>query len=87
LVFLAFKFDGTVLSTLGQFGPLCAAIIVTSVTGSGAGVHKIFRSMFNWRVKARWWAASVLLLAAVFAVAVAVGILMGGVALDLGART
>lgn len=81
------EFEGNVLSTLGQFSPLLAAIIVTSVTESGAGVRNIFRSMFNWRVKARWWAASLLLLAGVFAVAAALSILMGGAAPDPGART
>ena len=82
LGFIDFEFDGIVLSTLGQFGPLLAALIVTSVTLGNLGVRKIFRSMFNWRVKARWWAAAVLLLAGLFAVATALGMLTGGTAPD-----
>ena len=78
LGFFDFEFDGIVLSTLGQFGPLLAALIVTGATMGSAGVRKIFRSMFNWRVKARWWAASLLLLAGLFVVAAALGMLTGG---------
>ena len=78
LGFIDFEFDGIVLSTLGQFGPLLAALIVTGATMGSAGVRKIFRSMFNWRVKARWWAASLLLLAGLFAAAAVLGILTGG---------
>ena len=84
LGFIDFEFDGIVLSTLGQFGPLLAALIVTGATMGSAGVRKIFRSMFNWRVKARWWAAAVLLLAGLFAVAAVLGMLTGGTAPDPG---
>jgi membrane protease YdiL (CAAX protease family) len=80
LGFFDFEFDGIVLSTLGQFGPLLAALIVTGATVGSAGVRKIFRSMFNWRVKARWWAAAVLLLAGLFVVTAALGMLTSGTA-------
>ena len=80
LGFFDFEFDGIVLSTLGQFGPLLAALIVTRATVGSTGVRKIFRSMFNWRVKARWWAASLLLLASLFVVAAALGMLTSGTA-------
>ena len=80
LGFIDFEFDGIVLSTLGQFGPLLAALIVTSVTAGNLGVRKIFQSMFNWRVKARWWAASLLLLAGLFVVTAALGMLTSGTA-------
>ena len=43
-------------------------------------MRKIFQSMFNWRVKARWWAASLLLLAGLFVVAAALGMLTSGTA-------
>ncbi len=84
LGFLDFEFDGNVLSAVGQFGPLLAALIVTSSTVGGTGVRKIFRSMFNWQVKARWWAAAVMLLAGLFAAATALAMLVGGAVPDLG---
>jgi len=82
---LNFEFDGTVLTILGGIGPLLAAIIVTKATEGNAGVRKIFRSMFNWKVKARWWAVAVLLLAGLFAVSAALGMLTSGAAPDLSA--
>jgi len=75
---LDFKFEGTVLTIVGGFGPLLAAILVTKATEGNASVIKIFRSMFNLQVKARWWAAAILLLAGLFSVAVVLGILAGG---------
>jgi len=75
---LNFEFDGTVLTILGGIGPLLAVIVVTKATEGNAGVRKIFRSMFNWQVKFRWWAAAVLLLAGLFAIASLLGMLAGG---------
>ncbi len=75
---LDFEFDGTVLTILGGIGPLLAVIVVTKTTEGNAGVRKIFHSMFNWQVKFRWWAAAVLLLAGLFAIASLLGMLTGG---------
>lgn len=75
---LDFEFEGTVLTILGGVGPLLAAIIVTGVTEGRIGISRIFRSMFTWKIKFRWWAASVLLLAGFFALATGFGILTGG---------
>jgi membrane protease YdiL (CAAX protease family) len=62
-------------------------MIVTAATESSTGVRKMVGSMFDWRVKARWWAAAVLLLAGLFAVAVALAMLTGAAALDPGPWT
>ncbi len=75
---LKFNLDGTVLTILAGLGPLLATAIVLSVTEGGQGVRKIFHSMFNWRVKARWWAAAVLLVAGLFAVSAGLSWLTGG---------
>jgi membrane protease YdiL (CAAX protease family) len=75
---LHFEFEGTVLTIVSGMGPLLAAILVTGITEGKSGVHKIFGSMFNWQVKARWWAASIGLLAGLFAIATALSALTTG---------
>ena len=70
---LDFQYEGTVLTILGGLGPLLSVIVVTGATESRTGIRKVFQNMFNWRVKARWWAAAVLLLAGLFAIASVVG--------------
>lgn len=85
--YLDFEFNGNTLALLASFGPLLAAMIVTAATESGTGVRKMAGSMFKWRVKAKWWAAAVLLLAGLFAVAVALAMLTGAAALDPGPWT
>jgi hypothetical protein len=82
---LNFDIDGTVLTFLGGIGPLLAAIVVTSVTEGSTGVRQIFRSMFNWQVKARWWVAAVVLLVGFFALAAVLSMLAGGAAPDTSA--
>jgi membrane protease YdiL (CAAX protease family) len=79
---IEFNFDGTVLTILGGIGPLLAVIIVTSATEGSSGVRKIFRSLFNWQVNIRWWAASVLLLAGLFGLATLLDNLAGRSAPD-----
>jgi membrane protease YdiL (CAAX protease family) len=74
---LDFQIDGFVVTILAGLGPLLAAIVVTSATEGRTGVRKIFESMFNWRVKFRWWAASVLLLVGLFVIVAALALLMG----------
>ena len=74
---LDFQVDGTLLTILGGLGPLLSAIIVTGATDGSDGVRGIISSMFDWRVKARWWGAAVLLIAGLFAIAVFLGVLTG----------
>ena len=76
--------DGTVLTILAGVGPLLAAIVVTYASDGRASVRRIFRSMVDWKIKRRWWAAAVLLSAGLFAVAAMLGMLMGGTAPDPG---
>lgn len=82
---LDFEFEGTVLTILSGIGPLLAAIIVTRVTEGKASVRKIFGSMFSWQVQAKWWAASVLLLAGLFAVTALLSLSTMGNAPDISA--
>ena len=79
---LDFQFEGTVLTIVSGIGPLLAALLVTRATEGRTGVRKIFQSMFSRQVKARWWAAAVLLLAGLFAIATVLGLLTGGAAPD-----
>jgi len=79
---LDLQFEGTVLTIMGGLGPLLAALMVTRATQGQTGVRKMLRSMFSRQVQARWWAAAVLLLASLFAIATALGMLTGGAAPD-----
>lgn len=82
---LNFQFEGTVLTILSGVGPLLAVLIVTRATQGKTGVRKIFGSMFTWRVQAKWWGASVGLLAGLFAVTSVLSLLTGGAAPDTSA--
>ena len=75
---LNFRFDGTVLTILGGLGPFIAAIIVTRATDGKTGVAKLFRNMFNWRVKPKWWVAGALLVAGLFILSAILNMLLGG---------
>ena len=72
-----FRFDGTVVTILGGLGPFLAALTVTWITEGREGAIKIFRNIFSLKAKVRWWAASVLLLAGLFALAAGSGGLAG----------
>jgi membrane protease YdiL (CAAX protease family) len=78
LGWLNFEFEGTVLTIVSGIGPLLAAILVTGAIEGKSGVRRIFGSMFTWQVKARWWAASIGLLAGLFAIATALSALITG---------
>ncbi len=84
---LDIEFNGNLLALLGSFGPLLAAIIVTTATKSKTGVRHIFRNLLNWQIKANWWAAALLLLAGLFAVSALLALLTGGAAPNLGTGT
>lgn len=82
---LDFEFEGTVLTIASGIGPLLAAIVVTGATEGKSGIRKIFGRMFTWQVQAKWWAASVLLLAGLFALATVLSGLITGAAPDASA--
>lgn len=84
---LAVEFDGGLLFTLSALGPLLAAFIVTAATEGRAGVRMLASSMFNWRVGARWWMASTLPFAALFALAARMSLFTGGAAPEPGPMT
>ena len=79
---LDFQMDGTVLTILSGIGPLLAAIILTGATKGRNAVRGIFSSMFDWRVRARWWGVSVLLIAVLFGISAGIGMLTDGDAPD-----
>ena len=49
------------LSTLGQFGPLLAAVFVTARESGRAGVRDFFRRILRWRFHPKWLAVALLL--------------------------
>jgi membrane protease YdiL (CAAX protease family) len=77
---LNLAFEGTVLTIASGVGPLLAAIIVTGATEGKSGVRKLFGSMITWRVQAKWWVASVGLLAGLFAITAVLSSLITGAA-------
>jgi membrane protease YdiL (CAAX protease family) len=73
-----FGLDGTILTILGGLGPLLATIVVTGTNEGKSGVREIFERMFNWRVHLKWWVASVLLVATLFAISAFLGMSSSG---------
>ena len=69
--------NGTILTLLASFGPLLAALVVTLMTGGLKSGQSLFSSVFNRRFQAKWLAASTLILAGVFGIAVAIAQLTG----------
>ena len=49
------------LSTLGQFGPLLAAMIVTARESGRAGMRELVGRMLRWRFHPKWLAVALLL--------------------------
>ena len=68
---------------LGAFGPLVAALIVTGITGEGAGVRELAGRMLRWRVGIKWILVTLLGPVALFALAVVILRLSGGVWPDI----
>jgi membrane protease YdiL (CAAX protease family) len=79
---LNLAFEGTVLTIASGIGPLLAATIVTGATEGKSGVRKLFGCMFTWRVQAKWWVASVGLLAGLFVMTTVLSSLVAGAAPD-----
>src|SRR5688572_1112330 len=49
------------VSTLGQFGPLLAALFVTARESGRAGLRAFVARMLHWRFHPKWLAAALLL--------------------------
>ena len=56
---------------LNPLGPLVAALIVTAITESCAGVKRLLASLVRWRVSIRWYAVAFLLPVAIASLAAA----------------
>lgn len=65
---LNFAYEGTVLTIASGIGPLLAALIVTGAVEGKSGIRRILDSLLTWRVKAKWWAAALMLIAGLFAI-------------------
>lgn len=52
-VFIPGKFEG--LSYLSNFGPALGALIVIGIVEGPDGIKRLFRSLFQWRVKFIWY--------------------------------
>jgi len=59
-------------------GPFFAALVVLGVTRGKAGITDLFRSMCRWRVGVKWYAAALLLPAAVAVTAAAINVFVLG---------
>jgi membrane protease YdiL (CAAX protease family) len=70
LGWIEFNFNGTLLTILSTLGPLLAVLIIRSADQGQEGIRQTFHSMFNWRTGWKWWAASVLLICLLMALAV-----------------
>jgi uncharacterized protein len=70
----------TLFLIAGAFGPSLAAIMLTAMDDGKTAVRVLFSGLLKWRVGVRWYLV-VLLLPAVFCLsAVALHVLLGGVA-------
>ena len=72
-----FAFDLTPTPMFGV-GPFFAALVVLGVTRGKAGITELFRSMRRWRVGVKWYAAALLLPAAVAITAAAINVFVLG---------
>jgi uncharacterized protein len=68
---------------LASFGPLCAAIILTSVTEGGKGLRQLLGRLLKWRVEFKYYAFAVLAPIGLFALAILLNWLILGVSPDL----
>jgi uncharacterized protein len=70
----------TLFLIVGAFGPSLTAIVLTAIDDGRNAVRDLFSELLKWRVGV-WWYLMVLLLPAVFCLsAVALHVLLGGVA-------
>jgi membrane protease YdiL (CAAX protease family) len=68
---------------LGAFGPMIAALIVTTLTEGTAGIRTLLSRWFKWRVKARYYAFAILVPVALFTLAVLINRVTSGIWSDL----
>lgn len=64
----------------GAFGPTLSAILLTAMDGGTSAVRRLFGRLLRWRVGVRWYLAALLLPAALSFCAIALYVLLGGVA-------
>jgi membrane protease YdiL (CAAX protease family) len=68
------------LTTLGQFGPFFAAILMTTLQAGKPGLLESGRSLVRWKVHPIWFGVALLLPPVSFLVAIAANYLASGVA-------
>jgi len=68
---------------LGAFGPMIAALLLTSLTQGIAGVRALLSRWFKWRVKARYYAFAILGPLGLFILAVLINRVVAGTWADL----
>jgi membrane protease YdiL (CAAX protease family) len=76
-IWILYAFNITFLGPIFALGPFLAAIIVSMLTRGTAGLKALLSRMVRWRVGLSWYAATLLLPVAVYAVAVSLNILLG----------
>lgn len=67
----------------GSFGPMIAALIMTSVTTGGAGTCKLLSRLFKWRVEPRYYVFAILGPVGLFLLAVLLNRIIAGTWPDL----
>ena len=67
----------------GAFGPTLAAVVLTAMDGGPSAVRGLFGRLLRWRVHLRWYLAALLLPASLSFCAIALYVLLGGVAPQL----
>lgn len=72
------------LHVIGAYGPCFAALLVTGVGEGVEGLRRLFSRLLIWRVHAGWYAAALLLPAALSLLVTAIHMMFGGDAPDFG---
>jgi CAAX protease family protein len=77
--YIALPISKQFLSTLGQFGPFLAAILLTALETGKHGLRELGRSLLRWRVHPIWFGVALCLPPASFLCAIAAHALIQGV--------
>lgn len=67
----------SVIFSFGVYGPLLAAVIVTTIENGKAGLRELFGRIIKWRVGIRWYLALLVLPLIIYIPSVLVGVLLG----------
>ena len=70
----------TLFLIFGAFGPSLSAIVLTAIDGGVTAVRGLFGGLLKWRIGVRWYLVALLSPAALCLSAVALHVLLGGVA-------